>query len=148
MMVLFNLSLRKMQILFKDFQSDLAGNLVRILLVALNKFNNNSMKQYYMNIEKSCHNFKLCNATAKTIKRILSCLNASKATGLERISSKFLKDGAQILPLPLCNLVNFLIKQSLFLDQCKIAKLKALFKKGSKSDPKKLQIHLIVTCCI
>ena len=143
MMVLFNLSLQKMQILFKDFQSDLAGNLVRILLVALNKFN-----EYYMNIEKSCHNFKLCNATAKTIKRILSCLNASKATGLERIPSKFLKDGAQILPLPLCNLVNFLIKQSLFLDQCKIAKLKALFKKGSKSDPKKLQVHLIVTCCV
>ena len=143
MMVLFNLSLQKMQILFKDFQSDLAGNLVRILLVAINKFN-----EYYMNIEKSCHNFKLCNATAKTIKRILSCLNASKATGLERISSKFLKGGAQILPLPLCNLVNFLIKQSLFLDQCKIAKLKALFKKGSKSDTKKLQVHLIVTCCV
>ena len=28
------------------------------------------------------------------------------------------------------------IKQSLFHDQCKIAKLKPLFKKGSKSDPK------------
>ena len=31
---------------FKDFYSDLAGTLVRTLLVTLNKFNNNSTKQY------------------------------------------------------------------------------------------------------
>ena len=47
-----------------------------------------------------------------------------------------MKDGAEVLALPLCNLVNLSTKQSLFLDQCKIAKLKPLFKKGSKSDPK------------
>ena len=46
-----------------------------------------------------------------------------------------MKDGAEVLALPLCNLVNLSIKQSLFPDQCKIAKLKPLFKKGSKSDP-------------
>ena len=52
------------------------------------------------------------------------------------ISSKFLKDGAEVLALPLCKFVNLPIKQSLFPDQSKIAKLKPLFKKGSKSDPK------------
>ena len=54
---------------------------------------------------------------------------------MDRISSEFLKDGTDVLALPLCNLVNLSIKQSLFPDQCKIAKLKPLFKKGSKSDP-------------
>ena len=49
---------------------------------------------------------------------------------------EFFKDGAEVLALPLCNLVNLSIKQSLFPDQCKIAKLKRLFRKGSKSDPK------------
>ena len=48
--------------IFKDFYSDLAGKLVRKLPVALTKFNNIS------NIEKSCHNFQLCNATLETIK--------------------------------------------------------------------------------
>ena len=43
--------------IFKDFYSDLAGNLVRKLPVALNKFNNNLTKQYYINIEKSYHEF-------------------------------------------------------------------------------------------
>ena len=79
---------------FQDFYSDLAGTLVRKLSVALNKFNNNSTKQYYMNIDKSCHNFELCNATLETIKKILACLESSKAPGLDEISSKFFKDGA------------------------------------------------------
>ena len=89
-----------------------------------------------MNVEKSCHNFELCNATLETIKKILACLESSKALGLDEISSKFLKDGAEVLALPPCNLVNFSINQSLFPDQCKLAKLKLLFKKGSKIDPK------------
>ena len=122
--------------IFKDFYSDLAGTLVRKLPVALNKFNNNSTKQYYMNIEKSCHNFELCSATLETIKKILACLDSSKAPGLDKISLKFLKDGTEVLALPLCNLVNLSIKQSLFHDQYKIAKLNALFKKLSKNDPK------------
>ena len=70
-----------------------------------------------------------------TIKKVLACL-APKVPGLDRISQKFLKDGAEILVLPLCNFVSLSIKQSLFLDQCKISKLKLLFYKGSKSDPK------------
>ena len=53
--------------IFKDFYSDLAGSLVRKLPNAFNKFNNNSAKQYYMNIEKSFHNFELCNAMLETI---------------------------------------------------------------------------------
>ena len=59
-----------------------------------------------------------------------------KTSGLDGISSKFFKDGAKVLALPLCNLVDLSTKQSLFSDQCNIAKLKPLFKKGSKSDPK------------
>ena len=126
--------------IFKDCYFDLAGKLVRKLPVAPNKFNNNSTKQYYMNVEKSYHNFKLCNATLETIKKILACQGLWKAPGLDGISSKLLKDGIEVLALPLCNLVNLSIKQSLFPDQCKIAKLKSLFKKGSKSDPKNCRL--------
>ena len=79
--------------IFKDFYSDLAGTLVRKLPVALNKFNNNSKKQYYMNIEKICQNFELCDGTLETFKKILARLDSSKAAGLSEISSRFLKDG-------------------------------------------------------
>ena len=110
---------------------------MRKLPVVLNKSNNNSTKQCYINIEKSCHNFKLWNATLETNKKILTCLDLFKVPIWDEISSKFLKDGAEVLALPLYNLVNLSIKQSLFPDQCKTAKLKPLFKEGSKSDPKK-----------
>ena len=109
--------------IFQDFYFDLVGNLVRKLPVALYKFNKDLMKQYYINIKKSCHNSELCNATLETIKKILGCLDASKAPGFDRMPSKLLKDGAEVLALSLCNLVNLSIKQSLFPDQCIIAKL-------------------------
>ena len=82
-----------------------------------------------MNIEKSCHKFELCNATLEAIKKILASLDSSKAPGLDGISSKFLKDGTEILTLTLCNLVNLSIKESLFPDQHKTAKLKPLKKR-------------------
>ena len=77
-----------------------------------------------------CKNFDLCNAILETIKKILTCQDASRAPSLDGISSKFLKDGAEVLALPLCNLVNLSRKQSLLPDQGKIAKLKPLFKKN------------------
>ena len=107
-----------------------------MLPVAVNTFNDNSTKQYYLNIEENCHNFELCYATLETIIKILACLDSSKASGLDGISSKFFKDGAKVLALPLCNLVDLSTKQSLFPDQCNIAKLKPLFKKVSRGDPK------------
>ena len=76
-----------------------------------------------------------CN-TGNYYKKILACLDISKAPGLDGISSEFLKDGAEVLALLLCNLVNLSIKQPLYPDQWEIAKLKPQFKKGSKSNPK------------
>ena len=64
--------------IFRDFHSDLAGKLVLILPVELNKSNHNSTKQHYMNTGKSCHNFELCSATLETTKKILVCLDSQK----------------------------------------------------------------------
>ena len=50
------------------------------------------------------------------MKKILTCLDSSKAPGLNGTSSKFLKDGAEVLALPLCYLVNLSTRQSLFTD--------------------------------
>ena len=87
---------------FKDFDSDLAENLVRKLSVALNKFNNNLTKQYYMNIEESGHNFEPYNVTMETIKNILAFLDASKDPGLDKRFSEFSKESGEGLALPLC----------------------------------------------
>ena len=115
--------------IYKYFYSESVGNLVRKLPAAPSEFNNNSKNQYYMNIEQNYHNLELFNATMETIKMILSFLNTFKAPGFNEMSLKFLKDGAEVLALPLCNLVNWPMKQSLFSDKCKIVKLQPVFKK-------------------
>ena len=55
---------------------------------------------------------------------------------MDNIAGKFLKDGATVLARPITELCNLSILLSTFPDGCKQAKLKPLFKKGSKGDPK------------
>ena len=63
-------------------------------------------------------------------------MDENKAAGLDNLSGKFLKDGATILAKPLSQICNLSIKYSTFPNDCKIAKLKPSFKRGSKTDPK------------
>ena len=68
--------------------------------------------------------------------KILKIFDESKAPGIDDLSGIFLKDGASLLATPTTPLCNLSISSSRFPDACKIAKLKPLFKKGSKTDPK------------
>ena len=62
-------------------------------------------------------------------------LDENKAVDLDNLPGKFLKDGAIVLAKPISQICNLSIKYSIFPSDCKIAKLKPLFKKGSKTDP-------------
>ena len=55
---------------------------------------------------------------------------------MDQITTKFLRDGAEVLSLPLRNIINLSIKLSTFPEECKIAKLKPILKKGARTDPK------------
>ena len=61
-------------------------------------------------------------------------MDENKAVGLDNLSDKFLKNGATVLAIS--QIYNLSIKYSIFPSDCKIAKLKPLFKKGSKTAPK------------
>ena len=62
-------------------------------------------------------------------------LNPSKAAGIGNLSRKFLKDGAYVFVRPISQLCNLSVKLNSFPRSCKIAEVKPLFKKGSKTDP-------------
>ena len=68
------------------------------------------------------------------ILKLLTDTNPEKAAGIDNLSGRFLKDGAVVLTLPISKLCNLSMKR--FPLDCKIAKLKPLYKKGSKTDPK------------
>ena len=68
--------------------------------------------------------------------KILKSFDESKAPGIDDLSGIFLKAGDSLLATPVTQLCNLSISSGRFPDTCKIAKLKPLFKKGSKTDPK------------
>ena len=80
-------------------------------------------------------NFQLLETSPEKISSILKGLNPSKAAGIDNLSSRFLKDGTHVLARPISQLCNLSIKLNSFPRSCKIAKVKPLFKKGSKTDP-------------
>ena len=80
-------------------------------------------------------NFQLLETSPEKVSSILKGLKPSKAAGIDDLSSKFLKDGAHVLARPISQLCNLSIKLNSFPKSCKIAKVKPLFKKDSKTDP-------------
>ena len=63
---------------------------------------------------------------------------------MDQVSAKFLRDVAKVLALPLRNIINISIKLSTFPEECKIAKLKPIFKKGARADPKNYRSILLL----
>ena len=66
---------------------------------------------------------------------MIKMFDESKAPGIDDLSEISLKDGAS-LATPITQLCNLSISSGRFPDDWKIAKLKPLFKKGSKTDPR------------
>ena len=136
-MVLFNLKHWKTQNTFKKFYSELPGDLQEKLPRAPNKFTSLTTKNYYAKTSCNLSNdFEFSNVSKENIKKILLSIDTSKAAGMDEIPAKFLQHGAEVLTLPLKNIINLSIKLATFLEECRIAKLKPIFKKGARTDPK------------
>ena len=75
-----------------------------------------------------------------TVLKLLKNLDENEAAGLDNLSGKVLKGGATVLAKTISQICNLSIKYSIFLSECKIAKLKALFKKDSRTVPKNYRL--------
>ena len=118
--------------IFKSFFSDLAQNLVSTLPPSPNVFTEFKVAFYYD--DNTDLNFEFSETSPEEMLNILKGLIPSKAAGIDNLSDKFLKDGTEILARPISELCNLSIKLNFFPTSCKIAKVKLLFKKGSKTD--------------
>ena len=122
---------------FKRLYSELAGGLQEKLLRAPNKFTSQTTKNCYAKTSCNVSNdFESSNLSEEVIKKILLSLDTSKATRVDQILAKFLRDGAEVLALPLRNIITLSMKLSTFPEEFKIAKLKSIFKKGARTDSK------------
>ena len=94
------------------------------------------VRDYYKPLNIHDKNFTLNKITQESVLNLLVKINPNKAVGIDNLGGRFLRDGAKILAQPITQLFNLSIEKSKFPDKCKIAKLKPLFKKGSKQEPK------------
>ena len=62
-------------------------------------------------------------------------IEISKASGIDKLPRKFLKDHAKILSKLISEICNIPISHGIFPNASKVAKLKPIFKKGKKADP-------------
>ena len=122
---------------FKEFYCNLASDLVNKLPPPSRKFGMNSVRNYYQHILDLLPNkFKFSMAKEETVLKLLKNMDTDKAPGLDKLSARFLKDGADVLAKPITQICNLSIKFSISPIKCQIAKLKPLFKKGSTTLPK------------
>ena len=103
--------------IFKNYYSTLADNLLKKLPTPHHKYTFNSVIQYYRHF----------------IQTDAFHLTYTKEFAIENCC--FLKDGSRLLSKPISELCNLSIKLGSFPGSCKIASLKPLFKKGSKTNP-------------
>ena len=71
----------------------------------------------------------LHNGDVTTVDEILKNLDVAKASGIDQISAKFLKDVAPVIAIHLASFLNVSIKLDTLPSNCKTAKIKPLFKK-------------------
>ena len=119
---------------FKFFYSKLVGNLLVKLPKAPNRYTIKFVSDYYKKLSLS-ENFKLDSTTEGYLFKLLKNVEVTKDSAIDQISGKFLKDWARILAKPISELYNLSMTLGSFPDASKIAKVKPLFKKGSKTDP-------------
>ena len=122
--------------IFKDFYSNLANNLVKKLPTPPNKYGKTAVNNYYKKLNLRGKNFSFAPVVPATILKLLKQLNPAKSAGIDNLTGKFLKEGAPVLASLITDLVNLSISLSLFPDDCKIAKLKPIYKKEAKTKPK------------
>ena len=82
---------------------------------------------------------KFEKVSSVSILKILKEFKTNKATGVDNLAGRFLKDGSNILCTVIANICNLSIKLASFPDKCKVAKIKLLYKKGLKTDPKNVR---------
>ena len=120
---------------FKEFFSNLAQNLIEKLPTGPNKFDINSVREFYKPLHLEENRFHFTKVSENSISDFLKEIT-NKATGIDNLSGRFLKHVSKVLATPITQICNLSIKLSTVPDECKIAKLKPLYKKGKKTDPK------------
>ena len=120
--------------------------LIFLLNIKLHPIMTITQCQKDLNFQSSFFNFQISETSPEKVLSVLKDLKPSKVAGIDNLPGKFLKDGTHVLARSISQLCNLSIKLNSFPRSCKIAKVKPIFKKGSKTDPQTTALFHFSPC--
>ena len=93
------------------------------------------INQFYRNLGAKEGAFSLKEVTTEYVDKMLGELNITKATGLDGIGARFLKDASPVIAPYITHIINLSLRSGDVPIDFKHAKVTPIYKKGIKSDP-------------
>lgn len=120
---------------FNRFFTTIADTLVNKLPTFTGVFGESHVKSFYQRMGVQVNAFSFAEVSEAEVLLKLKALNPSKATGLDNIPCRFLRDAAEVITPSITFIINLSITQGHFPREFKLAKVTPLYKKGSKLEP-------------
>ena len=119
---------------FNEFYTSVASKLVEKLPKSHNKFGKKIVENFYRSKGVKPNSYSLSVVSESKVLKYLTALSVDKATGLDGIPSRFVRDSASIIVCPLTHIINLSIIQGVVTDDLKSARVVPLFKKNDKTE--------------
>ena len=119
---------------FNKFFTTIASTLVDHLPPGTGKYGWSHIQKFYQSIHTPLTSFKLMEVSESIVLKILQNLNSTKATGLDQLSPRFVKDGAEVIMSPLTHILNLSLVTGIIPDDLKSARVTPIYKKNSKTE--------------
>ena len=120
---------------FNNFFTTIAENLVSKLPDISGGFGGSFIDNYYQNKGVKYNAFIFSPVSEDVISKLIGNLSIHKATGLDGLSARFLKDGVSVISSPFSPNINISLRLGCVPDKIKTARVIPLYKNKSKTDP-------------
>lgn len=114
---------------FNSFYTTVASKLVDKLPKRFGRFGKKFVHQFYRSKGAKPNSYSFSIVSENRILKYLNNISAKKATGLEGIPARFVRNGASIIACPLTHVINLSLIQGVVPDDLKSARVVPLFKK-------------------
>lgn len=119
---------------FNNYFSSVASKLVEKLPDQSGQYGESHFFYFYSQQEVKANGFSFEKVSEAVVLEKLKNLNSFKATGLDNIPSRFLRDAAEVITPCITHIINMSIEQGHYPNDFKLARVIPLHKKGSKLD--------------
>ena len=119
---------------FNNYFTNVASTLVDQLPPSNGKYESEHFLDFYSSLGVTSNSFCFSEVSENNVLSILCKLNSSKATGLDLLSPRFIKDGAKLIASPLTHILNLSLSTGEIPVNLKSAKVMPIYKKNSKME--------------